>query len=340
MNRSTTAPLVFAVTVLLAIAAGCGDHSTMTDMHESSGGPSIMSVAPSNGATGVPVGSSIHIKFDAPMDTLSVMRNFHFVGGQQMNEWMDSFDRHGHMDDGMMEWMESIDHEGHFNWNDEMDDCEFVPSTTCTPQTEYMVLMNGDIKGHDGTMMRMDHLDNNGYLFHFTTGMMEHTDGDLGTDPKDRRDDFLDDRDDGGVTYPQIVAVWPADGSTDVSPSTTVGIRFNMPMDTLSVMLSFRLSGGSMMEEWMDSSDHHGHMGGGMMDMDQMMEWMDSIGHGGHFDWCEEMDSCVFIPDSLCMPSTEYMIFMHGDMMGGNGMMMDMEDLEHEGHMFHFTTGS
>jgi hypothetical protein len=50
------------------------------------------------------------------------------------------------------------------------------------------------------------------------------------------------------------------------------------------------------------------------------------------------MDSCVFMPDSAMMPNTDYMMFLNGDVHSQGGMMMNMSQMQYDGHMIHFTT--
>jgi len=97
--------------------------------------------------------------FDMPMDTATVMANFHMTGGGDMNMWMDSLDHHMGMGgmgmmgmDHMMDWMDNIQHDGEFRWNNGMDTCVFVPDSTMMPNTDYMMFMNGDVHSHNGGM--------------------------------------------------------------------------------------------------------------------------------------------------------------------------------------------
>jgi len=144
---------------------------------------------------------------------------------------------------------------------------------------------------------------------------------------------------DNSIPAPKIVNVFPADGSTDVPIGTDIGIKFDMPMDTLSVMQNFYFSGGDNMHLWMDSLNQYQNMGGmgNMMDMDHMMNWIDSIHISGEFHWNESGDSCLYIPGTM-VPDTDYMIYINGDIMSHDGNMMDMHHLDYEGHMYHFTT--
>ncbi len=137
-----------------------------------------------------------------------------------------------------------------------------------------------------------------------------------------------------------ILRVYPADGSVDVTPSTSIAVRFTEPMDTLSVMNNFYLSYGDEMHTWMDTAAHHGGMGNmSMNDMERMMDMMDSINVGGTSQWNDTRDSCEFSPAGGFMPNEEYMIMMYeGGMKRHNGSMM-MEHGDNEYHQYHFMTG-
>ena len=140
-------------------------------------------------------------------------------------------------------------------------------------------------------------------------------------------------------TVPSVATVSPANGATNVSRTTTIGMRFTTPMDTNSVMGAFHLSGGSDMHLWMDSVGHHqgmGHMG--MMDMDHMMQWLDSIEFHGEWHWNDTRDSCWFVPDSTLMSDADHMIYLYGEMQSQMGMRMSMDTMQYGGPMFHFHT--
>ena len=144
-------------------------------------------------------------------------------------------------------------------------------------------------------------------------------------------------------TQPSILSITPANGATAVSRSASVGIKFNMPMDTTSVMSGFHFSGGSGMQMWMDSMNAMGGMNHmGTMDSDNMMQWMDTLQMQGHFQWNAAFDSCQFAPDSMMAANTEHMTFMYGQMKSQSGMMMNMGGNgmmgSETGLTYHFTT--
>ncbi len=154
-----------------------GYHSYhFTTQPPPSGTPNIIRMWPANSESNVPVQSSIHLVFDMPMDTASVAENFHFSGGMEMEEWMDSLEQQsgmggmGMMDmDHMMGWMDDIEHSGNFNWNNSLDSCEFIPDSTMMHNTEYMLFINGEVYGRNGMKMDFELFDDDAFQHHFRT---------------------------------------------------------------------------------------------------------------------------------------------------------------------------
>lgn len=130
--------------------SGCSD-STAPSMTSNSPAEMISSVEPSDGATGVPLQSSISITFDRAMDTIAVRENFHLLGGADMREWMSSthpemgFD---HMSNNqftsMMRHLDEREMPGDFIWSPGLKSCEFVADSAFLPQEEYMMIMYED----------------------------------------------------------------------------------------------------------------------------------------------------------------------------------------------------
>jgi hypothetical protein len=137
-----------------------------------------------------------------------------------------------------------------------------------------------------------------------------------------------------------ISSIYPSDGDENVSPATSVYMKFVMPMDTSSVRNNIYFSGGPQMQMWHDSLDHYGGMGYMNMGMrEHMMDWMDSIEWGGQWHWNNGLDSCEFRPDSTLMPGTEYMIMVNEDgVMGHDGHQMHMGHTNEDFHYYHFKT--
>lgn len=153
------------------------------------------------------------------------------------------------------------------------------------------------------------------------------------------------------TSNPVLVSLWPSNGLVEVPLDGSIHLKFNVPMDTGSITTGFFMAHGEDMQAWMDSLGHMGDDSGGMggggmggghcsMDMGDMMDWMDSMGVHGEMHWNDDMDSCVFMPDSAMMPECDYMIMMDmGGMMSHDGHMMDTTGHEHGLDMYHFTTG-
>ena len=115
---------------------------------------------------------------------------------------------------------------------------------------------------------------------------------------------------------PLIVAIDPPDGSADVPTGASVGVRFDMPMDTASVASCFFLSGG-----------------------EPMHAWMDTLCLPGVLHWNERQDSCYYSPRHSLPPLTDHMIYMRGTIRSRQGTRMDMSGYPNGGPMSHFRTG-
>jgi hypothetical protein len=138
---------------------------------------------------------------------------------------------------------------------------------------------------------------------------------------------------------PVVTRVYPADRSVDVPVNATLSIKFNTPMDTLSVLNHMHLSGGQHMETWMDSLVNNGGMHGGMgmgMSWGDMMHWMDSIHVPGQFHWNGTLDSCDFIPGAALDHMTDYMLIMTDSMMSQQGYFMGTQSMQLGVFMSHF----
>ncbi len=139
-----------------------------------------------------------------------------------------------------------------------------------------------------------------------------------------------------------IAAIFPADGSTGVAPSTSISIKFSGPVDTLSAMHDIHLAGGEQMHHWHDSLDHYG--GYGMMSGDMwnyMMNWMDSIMVPGTYHWNGQRDSLVFTPNAALLTNTDYLCAFFKDSTAENhhNMMKNPSPMYDGLQMYGFTTG-
>ncbi len=139
-----------------------------------------------------------------------------------------------------------------------------------------------------------------------------------------------------GVQQPTITSVSPADEATGVAISTSITLRFDVPMDPQSVMANFYFAGGNEMHEWMDAlADHHGRS---MLGMNHMMDWIDRIHLPGEYHWNDTHDLCEFVPESGLSPETEYMVFIHGGARSHDGRSIDTHHTEYGGLIYRFRT--
>lgn len=126
-----------AILLLILGTIGCDDHKhhDSANMMYSEGSPyyapvqipEIIYMSPSDGTMNHNISTQIIMAFNMPMDTMSVMHNFHMAGGDDMHLFMDSLE-HCSSDSGMMgggmggmmgmehmmDWMDSIQCPGHF----------------------------------------------------------------------------------------------------------------------------------------------------------------------------------------------------------------------------------
>ena len=172
-----TAGLVLLIAGLILVGCSDEDHDGMLDSDDEV--VSIASITPSDGTSGVSPSSVIGIAFTGPVDTTSVMSNFHLAGGQPMHQWRDSLQHHGGfgmmhmgMEEHMMAWMDSIHVPGEFHWNERLDSCEFVPDSMLMAGTDYLCLLyEGGMRDRHGHMIGGDNHQDTGYhMYNFSTG--------------------------------------------------------------------------------------------------------------------------------------------------------------------------
>lgn len=169
--------LIVAALVLISAViwlAGCGKDNPVSSSTPQL--PSIVSVSPPDGATGIPTSATVSIQFDMPMNTESVMADSYLAGGDEMHAWMDSLTHHNGsgggsmMDmDEMMEWMHRIAMPGEYHWNGAHDFCEFVADNGLMPDTDYMIFIGAGMRSHSGGSMHTHDPRYDGYMFHFRT---------------------------------------------------------------------------------------------------------------------------------------------------------------------------
>jgi len=171
------------VAVLSLAIAGCNNSTTPT------GGANVpsalvRSVSPADGATNVPLQTTISIEFSQPMDANAIRESVHLVGGDGMRDWLDfahpesgfgnmSYNDYMHM----MGLLDSLDMSGEFVWEDGFERCEFHPDSGFVPQENYMLIMDEDGMMNGG-MGHMGHTGNMGMnganrdllMYRFETG--------------------------------------------------------------------------------------------------------------------------------------------------------------------------
>lgn len=172
----STAAILLIIAGSTFIGCDSGGHDMISD--PGNGIVAIASISPADGATGVSTSTSVAITFTGPVDTMSIMKNFHVAGGQAMYEWRDSLSYHGGfgmmnmgMQDHMMAWMDSIQTPGVYNWNEDLDWCEFVPDSALMADADYLCLLyEGDMRDRHGNMMGgSNHQDDGYHMFLFST---------------------------------------------------------------------------------------------------------------------------------------------------------------------------
>lgn len=324
MIRLVKLVLPVVLTGALLLPGGCSDSTTPTS-HSDDEVVTIQNVTPADGAEGVATNNPVTISFSGPVDTISIMRNFHLGGGEPMHQWRDSLNHLGGFGmmginerERMMDWIDSIQLPGEFHWSERGDSCEFVPDSLFAHGTDYLCLLyEGGMRGrHGGIMGGPQHGDSGYHTFQFTTQG-------------------------GNSPAPQLLGTTPGNGASSFDRDDPVELRFSEAMDTLSVREGFYFCGGEEMFEWMDSLDHHRGMGGmGMVDMGHMMQWLSEIDLPGEFGWNEGRDTCWFYPDSTMTPQQDYLIYLSGDIHDHHGAKMNMHHYQYDGPMIHFRTGS
>jgi len=159
MSKVQKLSIVATVILVILVAFGCSDDDPVSP--ESNTAAAIARVYPVDGSSGLSTSASVSVAFTRPVDTMSVMNNFHLVGGAQMHEWRDSLDHAGGwgmmgmtQQNHMMGWMDTIHTTGTFHWNNNHDSCEFVPTGQLDPNSDYLcVLDESGMQDGQGGMM-------------------------------------------------------------------------------------------------------------------------------------------------------------------------------------------
>lgn len=164
-----------------ALLAGCSNHSPSM---MSPASPTLVSVSPADGATGVRLDEALTLTFSAPVDRDVVQREFHLISEPAIADsacpdsaTMSHPDMEHCMADSAM--MRHLDERhatsGSFSWNAAGTACTFRPDAWMTPTTRSMIhigrgvtdmmggSMDGTMGGHGSGTMSGD------MMLHFTT---------------------------------------------------------------------------------------------------------------------------------------------------------------------------
>jgi hypothetical protein len=150
-------------------------------------------------------------------------------------------------------------------------------------------------------------------------------------------------------TVAQQLSIVPSDASSNISVTTNVTLTFSKPVyRTIVSQNLFLISVRNIPDSLYSMSSMMGH--GTMMDImadSAKMHYLDHY-HSMHgtFSWNGDSTQCIFHPDSLLSPNTQYMVHLRRDMvkmmeqqMGSIGMMGNHgTGMMSSEMMFHFTT--
>jgi hypothetical protein len=144
------------------------------------------------------------------------------------------------------------------------------------------------------------------------------------------------------------ITISPSDNEFDVSISSGVYLKFSKTVDRGTVERGLHLISASALSDTTcptPTTMRHGSMNDVMMDSSIMAHMQKFHSMPGSFTWSNDSLTCVFRPDSLLLPYTQYMIHLDRPMvemmtgrMGDLGTMgrQAMEGMEDR--MLHFTT--
>jgi len=169
---------VVLLSVLTGLTAGCSQQSS-SPMRPSS--PSVLQVAPADGATAVRLDAGVQLSFGVAVDRSAVERGFHLISEANMTGPCpdSSMGTHGSMDNimgnpSMLAHMDAV-HATHggFSWNAAGTSCTFMPDSLMRPETHYMMHMSRemlDMMGQMGGSMGGGHMTGSGDMVaHFQT---------------------------------------------------------------------------------------------------------------------------------------------------------------------------
>ena len=144
-----------------------------------------------------------------------------------------------------------------------------------------------------------------------------------------------------------LITVIPSDGATSVDRNAGIALSFVIAPERSVVMSGLHLIDSNALD-----SLHGMGMMGSMTMMDAMadsavMRWLDEYqSTPGRFTWSDDDRQCIYQPDSILTPDTDYMVHFDQTMISmmdqradSMGMMMHFQEITANGTMFHFTTG-
>jgi hypothetical protein len=150
------------------------------------------------------------------------------------------------------------------------------------------------------------------------------------------------------TTAPQL-SILPSDASSNINVTTNVSLTFSKPVyRTIVTQNLFLISERNISDSLYSMSSMMGH--GTMMDVMADSAKMHYLDHyrsmHGTFSWNGDSTQCIFHPDSLLTPNTQYMVHLRSGMvkmmeqqMGSMGMMGNRgTGMMSSEMMFHFTT--
>jgi hypothetical protein len=147
---------------------------------------------------------------------------------------------------------------------------------------------------------------------------------------------------------PQL-SILPSDASSNIDVTTNVALTFSKPVYRTIVMQNlFIISERNIPDSMYSMPSMMGH--GTMMDIMADSSKMHYLDHyrsmHGTLTWNGDSTQCIFHPDSLLTPNTQYMVHLRSDMVkmmdqqtGSMGMMGNRgTGMMSSEMMFHFTT--
>lgn len=135
---------------------------------------------------------------------------------------------------------------------------------------------------------------------------------------------------------PPVLTISPENGETNVTLNKNITLEFPSQVTRSTVQANFHMMNNQKMTMIRDSMLNNMSMMGMMMNHNDsitiyngMMSMMNRYRMGGTFIWNADSTQCIFDPDSMMTPNSEYAMHMGREMMQmmnmtqGDGMMTD-----------------